>query len=94
VRLHLPVQPDDVVACSRPRAQEHLDAFPRGIDDRARDEAARDAWERGAPAACADFGLSRMRADERGPSVSFPDGRGGEYTLFLRESSVYHWELP
>lgn len=96
MRLHLPVQPADVVACSEPRAREHVDAYPRRTEDRARDRAALDAWLRGAPAGCADFGLSRMRTDVRGPSVSFPDGRGGEYTMWALEPREYsyRWELP
>lgn len=96
VRLHLPVQPAGVVACSEPRAREHLDALVGSAEGRARDAAAWDAWERGAPAGCADWGLSRMRADRRGPSVSFFDGRGGEYRLFRGSSGwvEYGWELP
>jgi hypothetical protein len=98
MRLHLPVQPADVVACSEPRALEHVDAYPRHTGDHERDRAARDAWVRGAPAGCADFGLSRMRAEVGGPCVSFPDGRGGEHTIWLlgrnEYSKAYRWELP
>lgn len=74
-----------VVACSEPRAQAHL---------RALDHMPRDEWTRQAPAACADWGLSRMRADPRGPAVIYPDGRGGEHWRFLRGSPSYRWELP
>ncbi|MEZ4454388.1 MAG: hypothetical protein R3B09_33360 [Nannocystaceae bacterium] len=94
-RLHAPVQPDDVVACSAARAREHLRGGPRPVDFVTPRGPEHDAWEERVPAACTDWGLAPMRADRHG-AIGFPDGRGGTYWAHRRglEPLVYAWELP
>jgi hypothetical protein len=96
VRLHLPVQPADAVACSEARAREHLRAYPdrKAFDDRESFKEAVAAWARGAPAACTDWGLSRMRADPESDALIFADGRGGVYWVRHGYPLSYGWEVP
>lgn len=97
VRLHFPVQPADAIACSEARAREHLRGFPDWSaygKDRERYQAAVAEWARRAPAACTDWGLSRMHADPHFRSLRFPDGRGGQYSVHEESPMGYGWEVP
>jgi hypothetical protein len=97
VRLHLPVQPANAIACSEARAREHLRGFPDWRahgEDRERYQAAVAEWARRTPAACTDWGLSRMHADPWFRSLRFPDGRGGQYAVQGEYPMGYSWEVP
>lgn len=90
MRLHTPVQPADAAACSEARAREYLRAAPSSTR-----HPAHDAWVQGAPRACTDFGLSRLRPHPHGHAVGFADGHGGAYWVRRQPGDVsYVWELP
>jgi len=91
VRLHVPIQPADAVACSEARAREFLRTAPIGYNFRedesqewysspatvAVEEEALRIAHAAVPYACADWGLRRMRFDPYRTCLEYEDGLGG-----------------